>query len=167
MSLIINSYYNQSLKILLNILMLFKNILIVCIGNICRSPMAEGLLKQALTASGKGDCLVSSAGLGALIGRPPDKKACQLMLEKDLDISGHRARQLNKDMIRKADLILVMETSHKSAIEEFEPCAKGKVFRLGNWGDYDIPDPYQQNLPAFVIAFNLIERGITEWLKKL
>jgi protein-tyrosine phosphatase len=129
--------------------------------------MAEGLLKQALTASGKGDCLVSSAGLGALIGRPPDKKACQLMLEKDLDISSHRARQLNKDMIRKADLILVMESSHKSAIEEFEPCAKGKVFRLGNWGDYDIPDPYQQNLPAFVLAFNLIERGIAEWLKKL
>ena len=129
--------------------------------------MAEGLLKQALTASGKGGCLVSSAGLGALIGRPPDKKACQLMLEKDLDISGHRARQLNKDMIRKADLILVMESSHKSAIEEFEPCAKGKVFRLGNWGDYDIPDPYQQNLPAFVISFNLIERGIAEWLKKL
>ena len=167
MSLIINSYYNWRPRILLNILMLFKNILIVCIGNICRSPMAEGLLKQALTASGKGDCLVSSAGLGALIGRPPDKKACQLMLEKDLDISGHRARQLNKDMIRKADLILVMESSHKSAIEEFEPCAKGKVFRLGNWGDYDIPDPYQQNLPAFVISFSLIERGIAEWLKKL
>ena len=147
--------------------MLFKNILIVCIGNICRSPMAEGFLKQALTASGKGDCLVNSAGLGALIGHPPDKKACQLMMKKDIDISGHRACQLNKDMIRKADLILVMESSHKSAIEEFEPCAKGKVFRLGNWGDYDIPDPYQQNLPAFVISFNLIERGISEWLKKL
>ena len=111
--------------------------------------------------------MVSSAGLGALIGRPPDKKACQLMLEKDLDISSHRARQLNKDMIRKADLILVMESSHKSAIEEFEPCAKGKVFRLGNWGNYDIPDPYQQNLSAFVTSFNLIERGISEWLKKL
>ncbi|MDD5269523.1 MAG: low molecular weight phosphotyrosine protein phosphatase, partial [Methylococcales bacterium] len=75
--------------------------------------------------------------------------------------------QLNKDMIRKADLVLVMESSHKSVIEEFEPCAKGKVFRLGHWGDYDIPDPYQQNLPAFVKSFNLIERGIAEWLKKL
>ena len=147
--------------------MLFKNILIVCIGNICRSPMAEGLLKQALTASGKDDCMVSSAGLGALIGHPPDAKACQLMMEKDIDISSHRARQLNRDMIRKADIILVMETSHKSAIEEIEPCAKGKVFRLGNWGNYDIPDPYQKNLSAFVISFNLIERGISEWLKKL
>ena len=147
--------------------MLFKNILIVCIGNICRSPMAEGLLKQALTVSGKDDCMVSSAGLGALIGHPPDAKACQLMMEKDIDISGHRARQLNRDMIRKADIIQVMESSHKSAIEEIEPCAKGKVFRLGNWGNYDIPDHYKQNLSAFVISFNLIERGISEWLKKL
>jgi protein-tyrosine phosphatase len=129
--------------------------------------MAEGLLKQALTESGKGDCVVSSAGLGALIGHPPDTKACQLMMKKYIDISGHRACQLNKDMIRKADLILVMESSHKSAIEQFEPCAKGKVFRLGNWGNYDIPDPYQQNLSAFVTSFNLIERGISEWLKKL
>ena len=128
MSLIINSYYNWRPRILLNILMLFKNILIVCIGNICRSPMAEGLLKQALTASGKGDCLVSSAGLGALIGRPPDKKACQLMLEKDLDISGHRARQLNKDMIRKADLVLVMESSHKAPSKNLNLVQKAKFF---------------------------------------
>ena len=147
--------------------MLFKNILIVCIGNICRSAMAEGLLKQALIDSGEGDCVVGSAGLGALIGHPPDAKACQLMMKKDIDISGHRASQLNRDMIRKSDLILVMESSHKSAIEEFDPCAKGKVFRLGNWGNYDIPDPYQQNLSAFVTSFNLIERGISEWLKKL
>jgi protein-tyrosine phosphatase len=129
--------------------------------------VAEGLLKQALTASGKGDCVVSSAGLGALIGHPPDTKAFQLMMKKDIDISEHRARQLNRDMIRKADIILVMESSHKNAIEKIEPCAKGKVFRLGNWGNYDIPDPYQQNLSAFVISLNLIERGISEWLKKL
>jgi len=129
--------------------------------------MAEGLLKLALINSGQSDCVVSSAGLGALIGHPPDAKACQLMMKKNIDISDHRACQLNKDMIRKADLILVMESSHKSAIEEFEPCAKGKVFRLGNWGNYDIPDPYQQNLSAFVTSFNLIELGISEWLHKL
>ena len=147
--------------------MLFKNILIVCVGNICRSPMAEGLLKQSLTASGKDGCVVSSAGFGALIGHPPDVKACQIMMKKGIDISGYHACRLNKDMIRKADLILVMESSHKSAIEKSEPCAKGKVFRLGNWGNFDIPDPYQQNLQAFVTSFNLIELGVAEWLKKL
>jgi len=129
--------------------------------------MAEGLLKQALIVSGKDDCVVSSAGFGALTGHPPDAKACQVMMKKDIDISGYHACRLNKDMIRKADLILVMESSHKSTIEKSEPCAKGKVFRLGNWGNFDIPDPYQQNLPAFVTAFNLIDRGVSEWLKKL
>jgi len=89
------------------------------------------------------------------------------MMKKGIDISGYRACQLDNDMIRKADLILVMESSHKSAIEKFEPYAKGKVFLLGNWGGGDIPDPYQQNLSAFVKSFNLIERGISEWLKKL
>jgi protein-tyrosine phosphatase len=147
--------------------MLFKNILIVCIGNICRSPMAEGLLKQVLSESGKGDSIVSSAGLGALVGHHPDPYACQLMLAKNIDISGYRAHQLNKDLIRRANLILVMESSHKIAIEELEPSAKGKVFRLGHWGHFDIPDPYRQNISAFTTSLNLIERGVSDWLHKL
>ena len=129
--------------------------------------MAEGSLRQALVSSGKTDCMVSSAGLGALIGSSPDEFACQLMMEKNVDISGYRASQLNKEMIRKADLILVMESSHKNAIEENEPSAKGKVFRLGEWGGFDIYDPYQQELEAFVKALNLIEQGVRQWIQKL
>jgi protein-tyrosine phosphatase len=129
--------------------------------------MAEGLLKQALSSSGKEDRIVSSAGLGALIGHAPDPNACRLILKKNIDISGYRACQLNTEMIRKADLVLVMESAHKSAIEEIEPCAKGKVFRLGHWGDFDIPDPYLQDISAFVNSLNLIEHGISEWLPKL
>ena len=151
----------------MKILTLFKNILVVCIGNICRSPMAEGLLKQALAAANKDDCIVSSAGLGALVNHPPDPKACQLMIEKGIDISDYRACQLNKEMIRKADLILVMESAHKIAIEESEPSAKGKVFRLGEWGKFDISDPYKQDISAFVKSFNLIEQGIALWVPKL
>ena len=129
--------------------------------------MAEGLLKQALAASNKDDCIVNSAGLGALVGHPPDPKACQLMIEKGIDISGYRACQLNKEMIRKSDLILVMESAHKIAIEESEPSAKGKVFRLGEWGKFDISDPYKQDLSAFVESLNLIEQGIALWVPKL
>jgi len=129
--------------------------------------MAEGLLKHALAASSKSDCVVSSAGLGALVGHPPDPKACQLMIEKGIDISGYRACQLNKEMIRKSDLILVMESAHKIAIEENEPSAKGKVFRLGEWGRFDISDPYKQDLSAFVKSINLIEQGIALWVPKL
>lgn len=146
---------------------MFKNILVICIGNICRSPMAEALLKSALATSNKGDCVVSSAGLGALVGHPPDIKACQLMMEKGIDISGYRACQINKEMIRKADLILVMELAHKTAIEMIEPSAKGKVFRVGEWGGFDISDPYQKELPAFKKSLNLIEQGINLWVQKL
>jgi len=129
--------------------------------------MAEGLLRYALETSNKGECFVSSAGLGALVGQPPDATACQLMIEKGIDISGYRARQINKEMIRKADLILVMELSHKIAIEESEPSARGKVFRLGEWGKFDISDPYKQDLSAFIKSLNLIEQGIALWLSKL
>jgi protein-tyrosine phosphatase len=136
-------------------------------GNICRSPMAEGLFKEALAAYGKEGYIVSSVGIGACIDYPPDPYACQLMLKKNIDISGYRARQLNRDMIRKADIILVMETSHKQAIEKIEPCAKGKIFLLGHWGGFDIPDPYRKKISAFVTSLNLIERGISDWLPKL
>jgi protein-tyrosine phosphatase len=146
---------------------LFKNILVVCVGNICRSPIAEGLLKHALASSNKGECVVGSAGLAALAGHSPDPKACQLMMEKGIDISDYRARQLNKEMIRKADLILVMESAHKNSIEESEQSAKGKVFRLGEWGGFDIPDPYKQDLSMFLKSFNLIEQGIAMWVPKL
>ena len=129
--------------------------------------MAEGLLKHALAACNKGECIVSSAGLGALVGHPPEPQAYQLMIEKGIDISDYRACQLNKEMIRKADLILVMELAHKIAIEESEPSAKGKVFRLGEWGKFDIPDPYKQDLSAFIESINLIEQGVVSWVPKL
>jgi protein-tyrosine phosphatase len=127
--------------------------------------MAEGLLEKAL--SEKNDCVISSAGINALIGYKPDVKACQLMQEKGIDISQYRACQLNSEMIRKADLILVMESFHKSAIEAKDSSAKGKVFKLGEWNDIEIPDPYGQNIKVFETTLELIEQSVTLWLKKL
>ncbi len=129
--------------------------------------MAEGLLKQALIESGKADCFVSSAGLNALIGHKADPKACQVMMKKGIDISSHRACQLNSEMIRKAELILVMETLQKNAIEEAEPSTKGKVFRLGEWEKFDIADPYQKELSVFEATLTLIDQGVFQWIKKL
>lgn len=146
---------------------MFNNILIVCVGNICRSPMAEAILRNALHQNKQSNCHVFSAGLGALTGYPPDNNAQELLLEKGLDISQHRASQINKEMIRKADLILVMEQGHKLSIEENEPSAKGKVFRLGEWGKFDIPDPYQKGMSAFKISLDLIEQGVEQWVNKL
>lgn len=129
--------------------------------------MAEGLFKRALVEVNKADYFVSSAGLDALVGRQPDPTACQLLLKKGIDISGYRACQLNREMIRKAKLILVMELNQKIAIEENEPSARGKVFRLGEWGKFDIADPYKQDLFAFKKALMLIEKGVSQWLIRL
>jgi protein-tyrosine-phosphatase len=76
------------------------------------------------------------------------------MIENGIDISNYRARQLNKEMIRKADLILVIESAHKIAIEESEQSAKEKVFRLGEWERFDIYVPYKHDLSVFVKSFN-------------
>lgn len=139
----------------------------MCVGNICRSPMAEVILKDALSKIKHNACYVSSAGIGALVGHKADANASQLMMARGLDISQHRACQLNKEMIRRADLVLVMELAHKMEIESKEPSAKGKVFRLGEWGGYDIPDPYQKDLKVFESVLALIDQGVGQWVKKL
>ena len=129
--------------------------------------MAEGMLQDALMKTGKTDYSVSSAGLGALMGHTADPAACELMAQKGLDISAHRARQLTGDMIRNADLILVMEAWQKAAIETRAPSAKGKVFRLGKWGKFDISDPYRKDISEFIRSMTLIEQGIAQWIAKL
>lgn len=129
--------------------------------------MAEGILQDALIKAGKTGHSVSSAGLGALAGHAADPAARQLMADKGLDISGHRARQLTDDMIHKADLILVMETWQKAAIETRTPSAKGKVFRFGEWEGVDISDPYQKDIAEFIRSMALIEQGATRWVTKL
>ncbi len=145
---------------------MFKNILVVCIGNICRSPMAEALLRERLAAEGEGFD-VQSAGLGALVGHPADEIAQKLMAREGIDISGHRARQLDGRLVHWADLILVMETSQKKALEKSDPSARGRVYRLGEWGNFDVPDPYRRPEEAFEHAFTLISQGVSEWIPRL
>ena len=129
--------------------------------------MAEALFKYELDKANKTDFFVSSAGLGALIGCHPDPIACQLLLKKNIDISSQRACQLNHEMIQKAELILVMELNQKIVIEESEPSARGKVFRLGEWENFDIADPYKRGLSAFEKSLALIEKGVLQWVAKL
>lgn len=129
--------------------------------------MAEALLKDALMAKVEKDYKISSAGLGALVGHQPDNTVCELMLEKGIDISDYRATQLDQEMILKSDLILVMETKHKELIEHKEPSAKGKVFRLGEWGDFEVADPYRQERKVFEEAVQLIEKGVKDWVAKI
>ena len=144
---------------------MIRRILVVCVGNICRSPMAEALLKSALR--GQDGFTVKSAGLGALVGHPADDHALELMEEMGEDVSGHRARQIHPDMVKEADLVLVMEAGHKRAIDTADPTARGKVHRLGEWQDRDIDDPYRQPKAAFADALEEIQEGVASWVQKI
>lgn len=110
---------------------------------------------------------VESAGLGALVGHPADEFAIELMRERGIDITSHRARQLHPDMVSAADLILVMEHGHKKAIDGMDPAARGKVQRLGEWQDMEISDPYRQPKEVFADALQDIEDGVADWVEQL
>lgn len=144
---------------------MFKKILIVCIGNICRSPTAEHLLGAALASSG---IQVSSAGLVALRDHPLDPLAGQVLAEHGHVPLAHRARQLDAGAVSEADLILVMEQRHIERVLDLAPEARGKVFLLGKWQhDREITDPYRQGKPAFVQAYALIEQAAQAWAQRL
>jgi protein-tyrosine phosphatase len=127
--------------------------------------MAEALLKRELRE--QDGFTVESAGLGALVGYPASEFSIELMDELGVDITAHRARQIHPDMVREADLVLVMEAGHKRAIDDADATARGKVYRLGEWQDKDIDDPYRQPKAAFADALEDIELGVASWVEKI
>ena len=138
--------------------MQIRSILVVCVGNICRSPMAEYLLKQDYP-----QLMIDSAGLSGLSGHPADDKAQLCMQHLGIDISGHIAKKLNAEHLKKADLILVMSKNQQAYIEQTWPFAKGKVFRLGHWQNKNVPDPYQHDQAFFDETCQLIQQCVTDW----
>ena len=137
-------------------------ILVVCEGNICRSPMGQGLLQRALPRT-----RVTSGGLGALVGSPADETAVRLMAERGIDIAHHRAMQINRDMCLRADLVLTMDNDQRRRLEEAYPIACGRIFRVGEFIKQDVPDPYRQSESVFRISLALLEAGVREWLKRI
>ena len=139
-----------------------QNILVLCIGNICRSPIAEALLKQQFPEK-----TIWSAGLGALVGNSADPLTIEVAATHGLDLSAHRAQQLVGWMCQTAELILVMEQGHKIEVEQLYPLVRGKVFRLGEFGKFDITDPYRQPRAAFETAYGHIARGVADWAPRI
>lgn len=123
--------------------------------------MAEAVLAARSRAYGV-NLRVESAGVGALVGRPADDVAIELMATRGVDITPHRARQLTPTLMNAFQLVLAMDSEHQRVIETRFPTARGRVHRLGRARKIDVPDPHRQGRPAFERALDLIERGIDE-----
>ncbi len=138
-----------------------SRILMVCTGNICRSPMAESLLAANLQRGGV-RAVVESAGIAAQVGRHADPTAQALLLARGIDLGPHRARQLTAEMLRSFDLVLVMEAAQQRLLELEHPAVRGRIRRLGWIGDFDIPDPYRRGTAAFEQSLALIDRALAD-----
>lgn len=142
--------------------MAFNNILVVCVGNICRSPMAEALLKQRYPHKN-----IDSAGVGALVGHSADPAVLEIMAKQEIDITNHVAKQIDEGLAKKADLIFTMSDSQTKWIEERWPFCRGKTFKLGHWQDKDIADPYKHEMSAFQTAYQDIVVSLEQWADKI
>ncbi|WP_276854142.1 protein tyrosine phosphatase [Enterobacter oligotrophicus] len=142
---------------------MFNSILVVCTGNICRSPIGERLLRQLLPGK-----LVSSAGIWGQEGSPADQDAQVVALRHGISLDGHVARKLTRSLMQKSDLILVMEPEHLHFISAMAPEIRGKSLLFGQWLDPQIiPDPYRKSHEAFEYVFGQLGKASQEWARRL
>src|SRR5947207_11298708 len=130
---------------------MITNILLVCTGNICRSPLAASLLERALRERGL-EVTVASAGTGAWDGAPASEGAYLVGLERGLDLSGHRARLLTRELVENAHLILTMARHHRARVDELG--GEGRVFVLGEYAgregdEAEVSDPFGGDLDVY------------------
>ena len=145
---------------------MFESVLVVCTGNICRSPMGEYLLRARWERPG---ARVSSAGTAALIHHPADDEAMAVMAEHGVDMSPHRARQVTTALVAGHDLILTMEEHHTRWLLSHYPEARGRVYPMLHWVESGapVPDPYCQGRAAFERTRALLEPAVDAWIERL
>src|ERR1041385_2616967 len=146
-----------------------KTVLFVCTGNVCRSPMAEGIFRHAV--QGRGNYRVISAGLGAMEGQPPSVYAVQAVKELGIDISSQRSRMLTPELVEHADYIFGMTHSHIDTVMLLYPHAAEKTFLLREFDETldlfekDISDPIGGSYDVYLSCRDQIEQGIASLLR--
>jgi protein-tyrosine-phosphatase len=147
-----------------------STVLLVCTGNICRSPLAEALLVRELKARGVDNIEAISAGTGAWDGAPASEGAYLVGLEHDLDLSGHRARLLTRDLVQQAELVFTMARHHRARVHDLG--GEGRTHVLGEYAgrtgpEAEVSDPFGGDLELYRATYQELEELIKAAAERL
>ncbi|MEY2343411.1 protein tyrosine phosphatase [Proteus mirabilis] len=141
---------------------MFNNILVVCMGNICRSPQGSVYYRPISPIK------IHSAGIIAKNDRPAYDSAIRIAQQHDLCLDNHQSRRLTSELCKEADLILVMENDHIDRIHQQFPETRGKVMLFGQWlNKTEIPDPHKRSDEMFEHVYQLMEKAVIQWQGKI
>lgn len=142
-----------------------KNVLVVCLGNICRSPMAEGLLRHHIQQRGL-RCKVDSAGTSAHhAGEHPDRRAQQEMRRHGIDISTQTSRQLVRQDFERFDWILVMDNSNLANAQRLAGHKGAHLAKIKRFvPDGEVPDPYYGGPEGFIQVYDMVNAAAEDWV---
>jgi protein-tyrosine-phosphatase len=146
------------------------NLLFVCTGNTCRSPLAAAIARRLAGERGWHHVAVRSAGTGAVEGGPASEPAIHVAGEHGLDLSGHDAARLSEDLVRWADLVLGMSPSHLAAVADLD--GGGKVALVTDFADgpdagQPVEDPFGSDLDAYRRAYQQLEAAVGQVIARL
>ncbi len=147
-----------------------RSVLFVCTANQCRSPMAEALLKSLVARRGEADrWQIQSAGTWAEPGRPATQLSQVVMRRRKIDLSEHRSRPIDADLLAAASIILVMTRHHQEAIQAEFPATQHKVYLLSQLVDrsFDVEDPYGGSLDDYDLCATDIQNILTDGYDRL
>ncbi|MDD3020531.1 MAG: low molecular weight phosphotyrosine protein phosphatase [Alphaproteobacteria bacterium] len=150
-----------------------RNILFVCTGNICRSPMAEAVMRCRLKRIGQDHlCDIDSAGTQAYhVGDAPDHRTLKLCYENGVNVDGLSARVIEPKDYEHFDLILGLDKGHVEFLKEHAPAGKdhkiGLFMEYAGHGTLDVPDPYYGDIEDFIQVFEMVSRGTESLLNMI
>ncbi len=137
--------------------------MVICVGNICRSPVGERILRDL-----RPELRVESAGLGALVGHAADETMTRVAARHGVSLEGHEARQFDAPLAQDTDLLLVMEPGHKREITRLSPHLSGRVMLFDQWTTASgIRDPYRRAEDVHEDVFFRIREAAERWADKL